>query len=193
MCAPLLILFGAHTTADMRIIPKFALFFSGWWIEIAGVGIYWALLGQGKRLSCDFVPSQFTWRVEAGVRVRLGFYDIQLYFQYFQCSSPHHCLVPSYPQNHTCGMLAHFSCLWLLCNKSQFSVWMRKSLSLRCMRKGSTESVMLEVFELCLLTFVYSEDLVSEKTSAAECISISFIYVSASENSNTIIKLVEST
>lgn len=126
MCAPLLILFGAHTTADMQIIPKFALFFSGWWIEIAGVGIYWALLGQGKQLSCDFVPSQFTWRVEAGVRVRLGFYNIQLYFQYFQCSSPHHPLVPSYPQNHTCGMLAHFSCLWLLCNKSQFSVWMRE-------------------------------------------------------------------
>lgn len=57
------------------------------------------------------------------------------------------------------------------------------------MRKGSVESVMLEVFGLCLLTLVYSEDLVSEKTSAAGCFFISFIYVSASENANTIIKL----
>lgn len=62
-------------------------------------------------------------------------------------------------------------------------------MSLRCMRKGSVESVMLEVFELCLLTLVYSEYLVSEKTSAAGCISISFIYVSAGENANIIIKL----
>lgn len=62
-------------------------------------------------------------------------------------------------------------------------------MSLRCMRKSSVGSVMLEVFELHLLTLVYSEDLVSEKTSAAGCISISFIYVSASENANTIIKL----
>lgn len=64
-----------------------------------------------------------------------------------------------------------------------------KSMSLRCMRKGSVESVMLEVFKLYLLTLVCSEDLVSEKTSAAGCISISFIYVSASENASTIIKL----
>lgn len=63
-------------------------------------------------------------------------------------------------------------------------------MSLSCMRKGSVESVMLEVFELYLLTLVYySEDLVSEKTSAAGCIPISFIYVSASENANTTIKL----
>lgn len=63
-----------------------------------------------------------------------------------------------------------------------------KSVSLRCMRKGSVESVMLEVFELCLLTLVYSEDLDVEKTSAAGCISISFLYISASENANAVIK-----
>lgn len=63
-----------------------------------------------------------------------------------------------------------------------------KSVSLRCMRKGSVESVMLEVLELCLLTLVYSEDLDVEKTSAAGCISISFLYVSASENANAVIK-----
>lgn len=56
------------------------------------------------------------------------------------------------------------------------------------MRKESVESVMLEVFELCLLTLVYSEDLDVEKTSAAGCISISFLYVSASENANAVIK-----
>lgn len=46
---------------------------------------------------------------------------------------------------------------------------------------------MLEVFELCLLTLVYSEDLDAEKTSAAGCISISFLHFSASENANTVI------
>lgn len=90
----------AHTTADMQIIPKFTLFSSGWWIEVACVGIYLELLGKWQR--CDFVLSHFTWRVEAKVQVRLEFDNIQ----YFQCSSPHHSLVPTYPQNHTCGMLA---------------------------------------------------------------------------------------
>lgn len=85
------------------------------------------------------------------------------------------------------------TCIFHVCDCSATSLnsqfeW-GKSISLRCMRKGNVESVMLEVFELCLLILVYSEDLVSEKTSAAGCISISFIYVSASENTNTIIKL----
>lgn len=63
-----------------------------------------------------------------------------------------------------------------------------KSISLRCMRKGSVESVMLEVFEFSLLTLGYLEDL-DAKTSAVGCISISFLYVSASENANIIIRL----
>lgn len=121
MCAPLLILFGAHTAADMQIILKFALFFSGWLIEIACVGIYWDLLGQGKWQSCDFVPSQFIWRVEAGVQVRLGFDNIQLYFQ---CSSPSLCPLTHKTTHVECLHREYFSCLWLLCNKSQFSVWM---------------------------------------------------------------------
>lgn len=48
---------------------------------------------------------------------------------------------------------------------------------------------MVEVFELCLLTLLYSKDLVSVKTSAPGWFFISFTYVSASEDANTIIKL----
>lgn len=177
----------AHTTADIQIIPKFTLFFSGWWIEVACVGIFWELLGQGKWQSCDFVHSHSTWRIEGGVQVRLGFDNIQ----YFQCSSPHHSLVPTYPQNHTCGVLAHGVFFMHVTALQQVSILSlnKGNPYLKCRRKGNIESVMLEAFEICLLTLVYSEDLVSEKTSAARCFSISFIDVSASDNVNTMIKL----
>lgn len=178
----------AHTTADMQIIPKFTLFFSGWWIEVACVGIYWELLGQGKWQSCDFAHIHSTWIVEGRVQVRLGFDNIQ----YFQCSSLHHFFCASLPTkphmwNACTGSIFHVCDCSATSLNSQFE-W-GKPISLRCMRKGSVESVMLEAFELCILTWVYSEDLVSEKTSAARCFSISFIYVSADENANTIIKL----
>lgn len=162
----------------MLIIPKFTLFFSGWWIELACVGIYWELLGQGSWQSCGFVPSRFTWRVEARVQVRLGFDNIQ-YFPLITLSCP-------LTHKTTCGMLA----------RGVFFVYVTalQQVSILSLIEGNpclwdVESVMLEVFKLCLPTLLCSGDLVSEKTSAAGCISISFIYVSASENANTIIKL----
>lgn len=162
----------------MLIIPKLTLFFSGWWIELACVGIYWELLGQGSWQSCDFVPSRVTWRVEARVQVRLGFDNIQ-YFPLITLSCP-------LTHKATCGMLARgefFVCVTAV-----------QQVSILSLNEGNpclwdVESVMLEVFKFCLLNLLYSEDLVSEKTSAAGCISSSFIYVSASENANTIIKL----